>query len=281
MLTANPFLVRLRPGAMFKPTIQILGIDIAGVVEAVGSGVTLFKPGDEVFGDISQANGGGGFAEYVAVTEKALALKSPQMSFEEAAAMPMAAVTALQGLRDGGGLQPGHKVLINGSSGGVGTFAVQIAKALGAEVTAVCSTGKMEQARRLGADHVIDYTKENFTKNGQKYDIILAVNGYQPIIAYRDSLTPQGRYVMIGGSGSQLFQALLLGSWMSKEGGKKLGTFSWKADPQDLTLLKEMFEAGKVKPVMDKTYPLRELPEAMRYVGSGHATGKVVILPQA
>jgi NADPH:quinone reductase-like Zn-dependent oxidoreductase len=279
LLTADPFLVRLMRGGLFKPTIKILGIDIAGQVEAVGSHVKEFKPGDEVFGDISAVGGGGGFAEYVAVSEKALVLKSPRMTFAEAAAIPMAAVTALQGLRDGGEIQLGKKVLINGSSGGVGTFAVQLAKVLGAEVTAVCSTRKLDQARSLGADHVIDYTQENFTQNGQQYDLILAVNGYQPISAYQRSLTPRGRYVMVGGSGAQLFQALLLGPWMSKAKGKKMGAFSAQPKQQDLAFVKELFEAGKVKPVIDRSYPLSELPDALRYVGEGHAKGKVVILP--
>ncbi len=217
-------------GGLLKPKNTILGADIAGRVEAVGRNVKQFRPGDEVFGDIG-ACGNGGFAEYVSVPESALALKPANLSFEEAAAVPMAAVTALQGLRDLGKIQPGHKVLINGASGGVGTFAVQIAKSFGAEVTAVCSSRNMDQARSLGADHVIDYTKEDFTQNGQQYDLILAANGYHPLSAYKHALTPQGIYVMAGGSKAQMFQAMLLGPFMSKTGGKKMGGVTGQPKP--------------------------------------------------
>ncbi len=189
----------------------------------------------------------------------------------------MAALTALQGLRDKGQIQPGQKVLINGASGGVGTFAVQIAKSFGAEVTAVCSTRNLDMARSLGADHVIDYTKEDFTKNGQQYDLILAANGYHPISAYKRALTPKGIYVMTGGSMAQMFQAMLLGPWISKTGGKKMGGVSAKPNQKDLALLKELLEAGKVVPVIDRRYPLSEAAEALRYLEEGHARGKVVI----
>ena len=189
----------------------------------------------------------------------------------------MAAITALQGLRDIGQIQPGQKVLINGASGGVGTFAVQIAKSFGAEVTAVCSTDKMEMVRSLGADRVIDYTKEDFTKNDQRYDLILAVNGYHPISAYKRALNPQGIYVMAGGSMAQIFQAMLLGSRMSEKGGRKLGAVVAKIDQKDLGVLKELLEAGKVIPVIDRCYPLSEAAEALRYLGEGHARGKIVI----
>ena len=251
-------------------------MDIAGRIEAAGSNVKQFRPGDEVFGDIS-ACGNGGFAEYVSVPENALALKPATLSFEEAAAVPMAAVTALQGLRDEGRIQAGQKVLINGASGGVGTFAVQIAKAFGAEVTAVCSTRNLDLARTLGADRVIDYTKEDFTRNGQTYDLIFAANGYHPLSAYKRALTPQGIYVMAGGKPGQIFQAMLLGSWMSENGGKKLGGFTARANQKDLVMLKELVEAGKVVPVIDKRYSLSEAAEALRYLGAGHARGKVVI----
>jgi NADPH:quinone reductase-like Zn-dependent oxidoreductase len=249
---------------------------MAGRVEAVGSAVKQFKPGDEVFGEIG-AWGNGAFAEYVCVPERAFALKPANLSFEQAAAVPMAAITALQGLRDAGQIQAGKKVLINGASGGVGTFAVQIAKYFGAEVTAVCSTDKMEMVRSLGADHVIDYTREDFTKNDQRYDLILAVNGYHPISAYKRALNPLGIYVMAGGSMAQIFQAMLLGSRMSEKGGRKMGAVSAKINQKDLAVLKELLEAGKIAPVIDRCYPLSEAAEALRYLGEGHARGKIVI----
>jgi NADPH:quinone reductase-like Zn-dependent oxidoreductase len=263
-------------GGLFKPKNKILGEDIAGVVEAVGAGARLFKPGDEVFGDIASC-GSGGFAEYVSVSERALALKPSNLSFEEASAVPMAAVTALQGLRDCGRIKPGRKVLINGASGGVGTFAVQIAKAFGAEVTAVCSTGKMDLARSLGADHVIDYTKEDFTRSGRSYDLILAANGYHPLSAYRRALAPGGVYVMAGGTTAQIFEAMLLGPLMSIAGGRKLGGMIAKNSREDLILLKGLLEEGRVVPVLDRRFPLSEIAAAMRYLEEGHARGKVVI----
>jgi NADPH:quinone reductase-like Zn-dependent oxidoreductase len=276
LLTADVFLVRLMGRGLIRPKDKILGADIAGRVEAVGSNVKLFKPGDEVFGDIFQC-GGGGFAEYACAREDALALKPAGLTFEEAAAVPLAAVTALQGLRDKGKIQPGQKVLVNGASGGVGTFAVQIAKSLGAEVTAVCSTRNLDMVRSIGADQVIDYTQEDFTKNGRHYDLILAANGYHPILDYRRALSPKGIYVMSGGSWAQMFQAMLLGPWISMIGSKKMGALSAKANPKDLAFVKELIEAGKVKPVIDRRYPLSEVPEALRYLGEGHARGKVVI----
>jgi len=276
LLTADVFLVRLMGRGLLRPKNKILGADIAGRVEAVGRNAKQFKPGDEVFGDIFQS-GGGGFAEYACAREDALALKPASLTFEEAAAVPLAAVTALQGLRDKGKIQPGQKVLINGASGGVGMFAVQIAKSFGAEVTAVCSTRNLDMVRSIGADHVIDYTKEDFTKSRQRYDLILAANGYHPILDYRRALSPKGIYVMSGGSGAQMFQALLLGPWISMIGSKKMGALSAKANPRDLAFVKQLLEAGKVKPVIDRRYPLSEVPEALRYLGEGHARGKVVI----
>ena len=273
LLTADIFPMRLMGVGLFIPKNTILGADIAGRVEAVGRNVKQFQPDDEVFGDI----GHGGFAEYVCAPESRLALKPANLSFEEAAAVPMAALTALQGLRDKGQIHPGQKVLINGASGGVGTFAVQIAKSFGADVTAVCSSGKLDLARSLGADLVIDYTKGDFTQNGLQYDLILAVNGYHPISAYTRALTPQGIYVMAGGSMAQIFQAMLLGSWMSKTGGKKMGGVTAKLNQKDLALIKELLEAGKIVPVIDRSYPLSETAEALRYLGEGHARGKVVI----
>lgn len=275
ILRADPFLVRLAFG-LLKPKYQILGADIAGRVEAVGGKVTQFQPGDEVFGDIS-ACGFGGFAEYVSVPENALLLKPAGITFEEAAAVPMAAVTALQGLRDKGQIKAGQKVLINGASGGVGTFAVQLAKSFGAEVTAVCSTGKMDMVRSLGADQVIDYTKKDFTQNGQRYDLILAANGYHPISDYKRALSPRGVYVMTGGSNAQLSQGMLLGPWHSMTGSKKMGNMLAKPNRKDLAFVKELLETGEVVPVIDRCYPLSEVPEAIRYLEDGHAKGKVVI----
>ncbi|MBX7236983.1 MAG: NAD(P)-dependent alcohol dehydrogenase [Caldilineales bacterium] len=276
LLTADIPMVRLMGGGLRRPKVTIPGEDIAGRIEATGSNVKQFRPGDDVFGDISACDGGG-FAEYVALPERALALKPTTLSFEEAAAVPMAALTALQGLRDHGKIQAGQKVLINGASGGVGTFAVQIAKAFGAEVTAVCSTPNLDLARTLGADRVIDYTQEDFTRSGQTYDLIFAANGYHPLAAYKRALTPQGIYAMAGGKPGQIFQAMLLGRWLSERGGKQLGGFTAHANQKDLVILKELLEARKVAPVIDRRYPLSETAEALRYLGAGHARGKVVI----
>ncbi len=275
ILRADPFLVRLAVG-LLKPKYKILGADIAGRVEAVGRNVTQFQPGDEVFGDLSGC-GFGGFAEYVCASEDAVALKPVNLPFEKAAAAPLAAVTALQGLRDKGQIQPGQKVLINGASGGVGTFAVQIAKSFGAEVTGVCSTSKVAMVRSIGADQVIDYTQEDFTKNGQRYDLILAANGHHRISAYKRALSPEGTYVMTGGSNTQLFQAMLLGPVMSMVGNKKMGNLLMKPNKADLDFMKELLEAGKITPIIDRTYPLSGVPEAIRYLEEGHAKGKVVI----
>ncbi|MBL7995764.1 NAD(P)-dependent alcohol dehydrogenase [bacterium] len=275
-LTADIFMMRLMGVGMFKPKNPRLGADFSGRVEAVGKNVTQFKPGDEVFGDAASF-GNGAFAEYIALPEKALALKPANLSFDEAAAVPMAALTALQGLRDEGKIEAGKKVLIQGASGGVGTYAVQLAKWFGAEVTAVCSTRNTDQARKLGADHVIDYTKENFTLSGKQYDLILAANGYHPLSAYKRALTPKGIYIMAGGTAAQIFSAMLLGPLMSNKGGKKMGGVSAKINQKDLFILKDLLEAGKVVPVIDRRYPLHETAEALRYLGEGHARGKVVI----
>jgi NADPH:quinone reductase-like Zn-dependent oxidoreductase len=276
LLRGKPFLLRLMAGGLLTPKNKILGGDIAGRVEAVGRNVQQAQPGEEVFGDLSGC-GRGGFAEYVCVPAKALVNKPANLSFEEAAAVPMAAVTALQGLRDKGQIQPGQKVLINGASGGVGTFAVQIAKSFGADVTAVCSTRNLEMARSIGADQVIDYTQEDFTKSGQRYDLILAANGYHPISDYKRALNPKGIYVCTGGTLAQIFQSMLLGPWMSRDGGQKLTNLSQRSNQEDLVFMKELLEAGKIVPVIDRCYPLSELPEAFRYFGEGHARGKVAI----
>jgi NADPH:quinone reductase-like Zn-dependent oxidoreductase len=276
LLRGEPFLVRLMVGGLLKPKNTILGADIAGRVEAVGPNVTQFRPGDEVFGDIS-ACGFGGFADYVAVPEGVLAPKPANVTFEQAAAVPMAAVVALQGLRDKGQIQSGQKVLINGASGGIGTFAVQIAKAFGAEVTGVCSTRNLELVRSVGADRVIDYTREDFAQEGQGYDLIVATAGYRSIFDYHRALCPGGRYVATGGSLAQVFQPMLLGPFVSMTGSKKIGNLSAHPDQRDLVLIKELVEAGKVTPVIDRCYPLGEVAEALRYYGQGRSRGKVVI----
>jgi NADPH:quinone reductase-like Zn-dependent oxidoreductase len=276
LLRAKPFLMRLMGYGLLKPKNTILGSDIAGRIEIVGNNVNQFQAGDEVFGNTA-TYGFGGFAEYVAVPEDALVLKPTTLSFEEAAAVPQAALVALQGLRDKGQIQPGQKVLVDGASGGVGTFAVQIAKAFGAEVTAVCSTRNVDMARSIGADHVIDYTREDFTQNGQQYDLIIAVNGYHSIFDYKRALSPKGMYVMTGGSGALLFQVMLLGPLISKTGRQKMGNSSHKPNQKDLECMKELLEAGKVKLVIDRRYPLRQTAEAIRYLEAGHAQGKVVI----
>jgi len=276
-LSGKPFMVRLSPGGLQKPKIKILGGDVAGRVEAVGKNVKQFQAGDEVFGDIS-GSGMGAFAEYVSAPENVLAQKPDNLSFEEAAAVPTSAVAALQGIRDTGEIQPGGKVLINGASGGVGTYAVQIAKSYGTEVTAVCSTGKIDMVRSIGADHVIDYTKEDFTQNGQHYDLIIGVNGYHSLSDYKRALSSEGTYVCIGGPIPHIFASLLLGPLMSKKGGKKIrGMGSVRINQKDLVVMKELLEAGKVVPVIDRRYPLHETPEAFRYLGGGHAKGKIVI----
>jgi NADPH:quinone reductase-like Zn-dependent oxidoreductase len=254
---------------------KVLGADIAGRVETVGAAVTQFQPGDEVFG--VSAGLAGGFAEYACAAEDHLALKPANLSFEAAAAVPVASVTALQGLRNKGQIQPGQKVLINGASGGVGTFAVQIAKFFGAEVTAVCSARNLDTARSIGADHVIDYRREDFTQNGKRYDLILGVNGYHPILDYRRALGPGGRYVVIGGSMSQILQGALIGPVLSLVGSKKMGFMGIaRANQQDLIFVRDLVEAGSVAPVIDRIYPLREAAAAFRYLAGEHAAGKVV-----
>jgi NADPH:quinone reductase-like Zn-dependent oxidoreductase len=260
-------------GGLLKPKHKVLGCDIAGRVEAVGRHVKQFQPGDEVFG----GKGVGGFAEYVCAAEDKLALKPANISFEDAAAVPVAAITALQGLRDKGRIQPGHKVLVDGASGGVGTFAVQIAKSFGAEVTAVCSTRNVDTARSIGADHVIDYTREDFTQSGQGYDLILGANAHHSIFDYRRALSRDGIFVMVGGGWIQILQAMLLGPFLSRIGSKKMRFFIAKINTKDLVFLKDLLEAGKVVPVIDRRYPLNDAAEALRYREEGHAQGKVVI----
>jgi NADPH:quinone reductase-like Zn-dependent oxidoreductase len=276
-MRAKPFFIRVKPGGLLQPRNKILGGDVAGRIEAVGSKVRLFKPGDEVFGYLPSATGRGTFAEYACANENAITLKPANLTFEQAAAVPVAALTALQGLRNNGNIQSGQKVLIQGASGGVGTFAVQIAKAFGAEVTAVCSTRNLDLVRSLGADHVIDYTREDFTRNGQRYDLILAVNGYHPLSDYLRVLSPEGIYVVAGGSMLQLFQAALQGRKTSKTGMQKTSVASLVQNHPDLVFVKELLESGKVVPVIDACYPLSKTAEALWYFEKEHARGKVVI----
>jgi NADPH:quinone reductase-like Zn-dependent oxidoreductase len=267
-------LIRLIPGLRpARP--RVLGSDVAGRVEAVGRRVTQFQPGDEVFGVTGFA--GGGFAEYACVPEGKLARKPANLSFEEAAAVPVAALTALQGLRDKGRIQRGEKVLVDGASGGVGTFAVQIAKSFGAEVTAVCSTTKMDTARSIGADHVIDYTREDFTKSRQRYDLIVGANARHSLFRYRRALSRNGRFVLIGGGVGHILLAVSLGPFLSLVGRRKTCFFIANVNQKDLMCLTDLLAAGSVVPVIDRRYPLRDVADALRYLEEGHARGKVVL----
>ena len=275
MIRANPFFIRLAAGGLLQPKNKILGGDVAGRAETVGNDVKQFKPGDEVFGYLPSSTGRGTFAEYVCANQNMIALKPANLTFEQAATVPVAAMTALQGLRDYGNIQPGQKVLIHGASGGVGTFAVQIAKAFGTEVTAVCSTRNLEMALSIGADHVIDYKQEDFTRNGHCYDLILAVNGYRPTSDYLRSLTPEGIYVVAGGSMLQLVQAALQGR--QKVGDKETHIVSVVQNQKDLIFIKELIESGRIVPVIDACYPLNKIVEAFWYFEKVHPKGKVVI----
>lgn len=275
LLKGKPLLARFAFG-LTKPKYSIPGGDIAGTIEAVGKDVKQFHIGDEVFGDLSRC-GWGGFAEYVTVPESALAIKPTNISFEEAAATPMAGVTALQGLRNKGKIKSGDKVLIYGASGGIGTFAVQIAKSLGAEVTGVCSTRNVEILRSIGADHIIDYSKEDFTQVEDCYDLILGVNGSNSISAFKRLLKPNGIFVHVGGSEAQLYQTLFLGPFISMTGHKKISSLLQRANQEDLNYVKELLETGQVKPIIDKRYKISEIIDAFNYFQEGHAQGKVVI----
>jgi NADPH:quinone reductase-like Zn-dependent oxidoreductase len=260
-----------------KPRHKIPGSDMAGRVEAVGRNITQFQPGDEVFGDLFMC-GFGAFAEYVCVPEKVLMLKPASMTFEEVVTYPQAGLIALQGLRGKRQIKPGQKVLINGAGGGMGTFAVQLAKYFGAEVTGVDNTSKLDMLRSIGCDHVIDYTQEDYTKSGQRYDMILDVAAYRSIFAYRRALSPKGIFIVVGGSRATIFQVVFLGALVSMTGGKKMGMNPWKINKkEDLVFLQELFEAGTVKPVIDRRYPLRKIPEALGYLEEGRAKGKLVI----
>ena len=276
-IRGTPYLMRLGVG-LRKPKSIRVGVDFAGTVEAVGKNVTEFKPGDEVYG-----GKGGAFAEYLCVTQKGVVRKPDNVTFEQAGAVQIAGLTALQALRNEGKIQPGQKVLINGASGGVGTFAVQIGKALGAHVTGVCSTRNIGMVRSLGADEVIDYTKEDFARNGQQYDLILDNVPNHSLADCRRALTPNGKYVMIGGGGpddgrwigpfARVIKIMLLSPFVSQ----KMVMMMTDPSKDDMTYLRDLMQAGKVTPVIDRTYKLGEVPEAIRYVEKGHARGKVVI----
>jgi len=276
LLRGEPFIVRLMGYGVFKPKHSILGSDLAGHVEAIGSGVTVFKPGDAVYGDLSNY-AMGGFAEYVAVPQAALAPMPATLNFEEAAAMPLAGITALQAVRDKAQVQAGMRVAINGASGGVGTFAVQIAQSMGAEVTAIAGASKLEMLRELGASHVVDYAREDFTVHTAQYDAILAINGYHPLAHYARALKSGGRYVMVGGSDAQIFEALLRAPFMPKRDGKQFTALTAKSNHADLNALTALVEGGAVKPLIDRCYPLEKLTEAMQYLDEGHVRGKLVI----
>ena len=274
LLRGRPYLMRLGTG-LRQPKSARLGVDVAGDVEAVGRNVTRLKPGDEVFGACR-----GAFAEYAIAPESALAMKPENVTFEQAAAVPVAGFTALQGLRDKGRIQPGQRVLINGAAGGVGTFAVQIAKSYGAEVTGVCSTRSVEMVRSIGADQVVDYTHEDFTRSGQRYDLVLDCVGNHSLSAFRHVLNPTGTYVEVGISSQSItgilarcITALVL-SWLVSQ---KLVLLMARSRQEDLTTLGDLMAAGKVKPVIDRRYRLSEVPEAVQYLEGSHARGKVVI----
>lgn len=277
IMRAAPFFVRFEFG-LSKPKSPMFGADIAGTVEAVGSSVTQFKPGDEVFADLS-LSGHGAYAEYKTVPEHLLALKPDNLTFEQAAAIPLAGITALQGLRDNSQLQAGQRVLINGASGGVGTFAVQIAKAFGAEVTGVCSTRNLELVRSIGADHVVDYTQADFTRNGQRYDQIFDVVGNRSVSDLARALCDGGKAIVAGFTTlPHLIHIGLMGAWTSRTTSKHIAQMgAAKSNQQDLNVLRELIEAGKVTPVIDRTYPLSKTPDAIRYLEQGHARGKVVV----
>ena len=275
LMRGTPYVARLMGMGLRKPKVTRLGVDVAGVVEAVGPNVTQFKPGDEVFGSAR-----GALAEFACASVQRLVLKPGGLSFAQAASVPVAAVTALQGLRDEGKVKPGQRVLVNGASGGVGTFAVQIAKSMGAHVTGVCSTRNVEMVRSIGADQVIDYTRDDFTKSGQRYDVVLDMVGSHSLSAFRRVLNPGGIYVMVGGPNGRWIAPLdrAIGakviSWFVSQ---RMGMLMAELNRNDLEILRDLLQAGKVRPVIDRTYTLGQVPEALRYLEAGHARGKVVI----
>ncbi|HXI11761.1 MAG TPA: NAD(P)-dependent alcohol dehydrogenase [Thermoanaerobaculia bacterium] len=272
-LTGRPLYARMN--GLRKPRRQILGSDVAGRVEAAGKDHTDFKPGDEVFGEMESYSGG--FAEYVCTRGRDWALKPPTMTFAEAAAIPQAAVIALQGIRDHGRVQSGQNVLINGAGGGAGTFAMQLAKSCGAEVTGVDNGGKLDFMRSLGADHVIDYSREDFTRNGRQYDVILDVIAGRSVFDYARALRPGGRYLAAGGSVATFLQILLVGPWLRVTRNKNLRVLVVRRNRNDLVHVAELCQAGKLVPVIDRSYSLRDVPQALRDLGEGRARGKLVI----
>jgi NADPH:quinone reductase-like Zn-dependent oxidoreductase len=273
MLRGKPLYARI--GGPFRPRHHVLGSDIAGRVESTGRNATRFRPGDDVFADILSSMGG--FAEYVCVPQTALAPIPAGLTYEQAAALPQAGAIALQGIRDTGRVRPGHKVLINGGGGGSGMYAVQLAKLDGAEVTGVDNAEKLEFMRSLGADHVIDYAREDFTRNGRGYDLVLDLAAYRPASAYRRSLLPGGRYLYVGGSVATLLQVLTIGPVIGRAARKKIRLLAVRLGVQHLDPLVELIRAGKITTVIDRRFPLSEVPEALRYLGEGHAKGKVVV----
>ena len=279
LMTGQPYLMRIAGVGLRAPKARVPGTDVAGIVEAVGTNVTRFRAGDEVFGTCD-----GAFAEHAAAREDRLAAKPASLTFEQAAAVPTSACTALQALRDKGGIQSGQKLLIVGASGGVGLFAVQIAKSFGAEVTGVCSTAKVDLVRSIGADRVIDYTREDFIRSGQRYDLILDIGGNSTLRRLRRVLTPQGTLVIVGGEGGgRWFGGIdrqLRAMVLSRCVGQELGTFIARQNHEDLIVLYGLIESGKVTPVIDRAYPLAEVPDAIRYLNGGHARGKIVITVQ-
>lgn len=272
-LVGEPIYARM--GGLRNPSNTILGSDIAGTVESIGKNNGQFQPGDAVFGELADYHGG--FAEYVKTKGKYLALKPASLTFEEAAVIPQAGVIALQGIRDKGQIQPGQHVLVNGGGGGSGMFAIQLAKLYGAEVTGVDNTGKLDFMRSLGADHVIDHTLENFTRNKNQYDFILDLIAYRSVFSYARALKPNGSYYAVGGSVTTFLQFLLFGPWIKRTSGKKVRLLAVQRNRKDLESITELCVSGKVKPVIDKRFPLSAVPEALRYLGEGHAKGKIVI----
>jgi NADPH:quinone reductase-like Zn-dependent oxidoreductase len=268
---------RINLGGHLKPPHKVLGCDVAGTVEDVGREVTLFRPGDEVFGDLCR-DGWGGFAEFVCARETSLSKKLASLSFEQAAAIPQAASLALQSLRDKGRIRTGQRVLINGAGGGVGTFAVQIAKSYGAVVTGVDRDDKLDLVNSIGADHVIDYYKEDFTLNGQKYDLIVDIVSHRSVFDYKRALAPNGICVLVGGSGSAILKSILLGSWAL--GSRKVNLLLYRPSPRDLAQINDLIEAGQVQPVIDRRYALGEITEAFRYFAGGNVKGKIVVTVQ-
>lgn len=277
LLRGKPFFARI--WGLLKPKYHILGSDVAGQVIGIGKDITRFQPGDAVFGDIFLH--WGGFAEYVCVREDLLLSKPEHITFEEASAIPQAGVVALQGLRYNGEIKPGQKVLINGAGGGAGTFAIQIAKSLGAEVTAVDSARKLDLMQSIGADHVIDYTREDFTKNKQRYDLIFDIVGHRSIFDFKSILKPEGAYVMAGGSMRRLLQVLFCSPWISKTTSKKMGLLMHKQNKEDISHMLALRDAGKVAPIIDRCYPLSEAIEAFQYFGEGLVLGKIIVTSEA